>query len=277
MDVVAGGAGITEPPTEIASTSRGLDACSLQYRRIERTMPTTAKPTAKDILAELEPLGSASYKRTMQRHGVRDPFYGVKIGDLKKIQKRVKKDHALALALFDTGIYDAMYLAGLIADEKQMTKRDLQRWLDNATSPPIAEFTVPWVAAESPHGRELGLTWIDSKDELVAVAGWNTLSGMVSHLPDTALDLGELERLLQRVAKSIHDQPNRVRYGMNSFVIAVGSYVEALSTKATAVAKKVGKLDVDLVGDCKLPDAAEHIDKAQQRGSLATKRKTVRC
>jgi 3-methyladenine DNA glycosylase AlkD len=38
--------------------------------------------------------------------------FGVKIGDLKVIQKKVKKDHQLAMELFDTGIYDAMYLAG---------------------------------------------------------------------------------------------------------------------------------------------------------------------
>ena len=49
-----------------------------------------------------------------------------------------------------------MHLADLIADEKQMTKQDQQRWLDRATSLSIADFTVPWVAAESAHGHELG-------------------------------------------------------------------------------------------------------------------------
>ena len=51
-----------------------------------------------------------------------------------------------------------------------------------------------------------------------------------------------------RVAKSIHKAPNRVRYTMNGFIIAVGSYVAALTDKAVAVAKKVGKVSVD-VGD----------------------------
>ena len=49
---------------------------------------------------------------------------------LKKIQKRVKKDYRLALDLYDTGIYDAMYLAGLIADDAKMTKKDLERWVN---------------------------------------------------------------------------------------------------------------------------------------------------
>ena len=99
----------------------------------------------------------------------------MKIEDLKKFQKRIKKDYQLALDLYDTGIYDAMYLAGLIADDAQMTKKDLQvagsaRRLRRA----LGEFTVPWVAAESPHGQELALEWIDSKKEHIASAGWTT-------------------------------------------------------------------------------------------------------
>ena len=50
--------------------------------------------TARDILGELEPLGSESYRQMMMKnHGVKEPCFGVKIGDLKKIQKRIKKDY----------------------------------------------------------------------------------------------------------------------------------------------------------------------------------------
>jgi hypothetical protein len=49
--------------------------------------------TAKQILAELKPLGSDSYKKVMLNHGVKEPFFGVKISDLQKIQKRIKKDY----------------------------------------------------------------------------------------------------------------------------------------------------------------------------------------
>ena len=73
----------------------------------------------------------------MFNHGVKEPIFGVKIEDMKKIQKRIKKDYQLALDLYDTGIYDAMYLAGLIADDAKMTKKDLQHWVDKATYPSI--------------------------------------------------------------------------------------------------------------------------------------------
>src|SRR5437667_9530461 len=168
--------------------------------------------TAAEIIVELKPLAKESYKKVLLNHGIREPVLGVSVEHLKKIQKRVKKNYQLALDLYDTGIYDAMYLAGLIADDSKMTKKDLQRWLEKATCGAICNYTVPWVAAESNHGRELALEWIDSKEEGVASAGWATLSSLVGIKEDADLNLAELKKLLQRVQKTIHDQPNRVRY-----------------------------------------------------------------
>src|ERR1700678_1283796 len=119
--------------------------------------------TAKEILEELKPLGRESYKRMlMDNHGVKEPFFGVPVSELKKFQKRIKKDYQLALDLYDTGNYDAMYLAGLIADDARMTGKDLQHWAEKAHGGSLASATVPWVAAGSPHGREMALKWIES-------------------------------------------------------------------------------------------------------------------
>src|SRR5262247_2963419 len=101
--------------------------------------------TAKTILEEIKPLGRDSYKKVLLNHCVKEPCFGVKIEDLKKIQKRIKKDYRLALDLYDTGVYDAMYLAGLIADDLKMTKKNLQHWVDHAKCSAIAECTVSWV------------------------------------------------------------------------------------------------------------------------------------
>jgi hypothetical protein len=233
---------------------------------------------AKEILAELKPLGSDSYKKVMLNHGVKEPFFGVKIGDLQKIQKRIKKDYQLALDLYDTGNYDAMYLAGLIADDAQMTKKDLQRWIANAPHRPLASFTVPWVAAGSPHGWELAIEWIDSNKPLTAEAGWATLRSLVSIKDDSELDLPELKRLLERVRKSIHQAPNDVRSQMNSFVIAVGSYVQPLTDAALQIAEKIGPVTVDMGNtSCQVPSAPDYIRKVQKRGAIGNKRKSAKC
>src|SRR5262245_54243138 len=166
--------------------------------------------TADEIVQEIKPLGKESYKKVLLNHGIKEPVFGVKIEDLKKIQKRVRKDYQLALDLYDTGIYDAMYLAGLIADDAKMTKKDLQHGVESAKSKALCEDTVAWVAAESNHGHEIALRWIESKKEGIASAGWATLSGLVALRDDSELDMDELVQFLKRVEKTIHTQPNRV-------------------------------------------------------------------
>jgi len=234
--------------------------------------------TAKEILAEIRPLGRASYKRVMANHGVKEPSFGVKISDLQKIVKRIQKDYQLALDLYATGNYDAMYLAGLIADDARMTKQDLRRWVAGAYCQGLSGAAVPWVAAGSPHGWELGLEWIDSKTALIAAAGWATLSSLVSIKADSELDLAALRRLLQRVQKTIGEVPDVVRYQMNAFVIAVGSYVQPLTATAIQTAEKIGPVRVDMGNTaCQVPFAPDYIRKVQQRGTLGKKRKRAKC
>ena len=233
--------------------------------------------TVKDIVTELKKLGNAQTRKTWMTHGAQEPCLGVKVEDMKKIQKRVKMDYQLALDLYDTGIADAMYLAGLIADDAKMTRKDLQKWVEGANWSMVAEFTVPWVASASPHGREIAVKWIESRHEAIASAGWQTYGSLVAIKEDADLNLAEIKSLLQRVAKSIHQQPNRVRYVMNSFVIAVACYVKPLHKLAVDTANGVGKVDVDLVGACKIPFAPDYIKKFETRSAIGKKRKSPKC
>jgi hypothetical protein len=171
-----------------------------------------------------------------------------------------------------------MYLAGLISDDAQMTKSDLQRWVAKAYCKTLYGATVPWVAAGSPHGWELGLEWIDSKTAVIAAAGWGTLGSLVSIKDDSELDLAELKRLLQRVLKTIHQAPDIVRLAMNSFVIAVGSYVQPLTDTAIQTGEKIGPVTADMGNtSCQVPFAPDYIRKVQKRGSIGKKRKTAKC
>jgi 3-methyladenine DNA glycosylase AlkD len=239
---------------------------------------TLEAPTAAEIVDELHALSDPQTKKTHTRHGAVEPFLGVKIEHLKKIKKRIKKNHELALELYETGISDARYLASLIADDLKMTKKDLQRWVKGANWSMISEYAVPWVAAESRFGWELGLEWIDSKKELIASAGWATLSSLVSIKDDDELDIPALKKLLKRVETTIHDAPNRVRGVMNCFVIAVGCYVKSLKDLAIKTAEKIGTVCVDM-GDtsCKVPFAPDYIRMVEQKGRIGKKRMSAKC
>lgn len=231
-----------------------------------------------EIMAELKARGNESIKKILLKHGVKEPFFGVKVEHLKTIQKIVKKDYQLAKDLYATGNADAMYLAGLIADDAQMTRAELNTWVNQAVSTNISEYTVPWVAAEGKFGFELAMEWINESKENIAAAGWATLANIVALKPDKELDMETLKALLNRAAQTIQQADDRVRYTMNSFIISTGIYVAALTADAIAAANRIGTVAIDKNGTaCKVPSAVDYINKAKAKNRASVKKKTVKC
>jgi len=237
-------------------------------------------PTVTSIMAELKKKGTEKMRKMYARHGmVTERVFGVSIADLKVVAKAIKGQQALACELYETGNLDAMYLAGLVADGSQMTKKQLHGWAEGAANlQMISEYTVPWVTVENPNGRDLAIQWIKSKKEGVASSGWCTYAELVATKPDKELDLSEIEGLLGTIVKEISSAQNRARYTMNGFVIAVGTYVKPLLKHAKASARKIGAVSVDL-GDtaCTVRAATAQIEKIEASGRVGQKRKTIRC
>ena len=72
-------------------------------------------PTLDQVMKALKAKGSEQTRKIFERHGAAGgEMYGVKVADLKVIAKTIKGDQELALALFESGNYDAMYLAGMV-------------------------------------------------------------------------------------------------------------------------------------------------------------------
>ncbi len=236
--------------------------------------------TVASIMAELKKKGTAQTRKIYARHGMAtDNMFGVSVADLKLIARKIKGQQALAMELYATGNVDAMYLAGMIADGGLMTKAELNAWAEGAANlQMIAEYTVPWVTVDNPHARELALQWMKSKKERVATSGWCAYSGLVATQADEALDLAEIEDLLNIVVREINSAQNRVRHTMNGFVIAVGSYVKPLLKQAKAAARQIGAVSVNM-GEtaCKVPLATAYIEKIEAAGRVGQKRKTIRC
>jgi hypothetical protein len=234
--------------------------------------------TRDEILADLKAHGSQAYKNVIAKHGAVEPYYGVKIEYLKVLKKKLKVNQALALQLYDTGVSEAMYLAGLIADPSRFTKAQLQKWAKAATWAMISESIVAACAAESRFAHELAHAWIDSPNELLATTGWATVTHWISITPDEELDLDELRGLLGKVVRELPAERNRVRYCMNGFVIGTGCFVAPLVKEAKAAAKSLGKVEVDFgATSCKMPDALASIEKVEAMGRLGRKKKEARC
>ena len=231
-----------------------------------------------DVMNELETYGNEQTKRIFLNHGAREPFFGVKVADLKKILKKIKKQQQLALDLYQTGNSDAMYLAGLAVNPKEMSESLIRDWADKAYWYMLSEYTVAWVAAESAYGHSLALEWMESDSEHLAACGWSTYSNLLALKADEELDLNEIRSLLKKIEKTIHSEKNRVRYTMNGFVLSVAAYVLPLLDDAKHVGEMIGHVQVEMGKTaCKVPFAPDYIKNLEVRGRIGKKKKTVRC
>ena len=217
--------------------------------------------TLSDTMRELERAGSAQTCKTYARHGATGPMFGVSFATLKALTKRINVDHELALALWDTGNFDARNLAVKIVDPLRMTPADLDRWVRESSTARICGGYVAMLAAEGPHAAAKSAQWLNSQDEKERIAGW-TLLGQLAQRDATSPD-AVFEKRLAGIERTIHAAPNLEREVMNRTVIAIGCRNAALRKAALAAAKRIGQVEVDHgTTACKTPDAVEYIEKA---------------
>lgn len=230
------------------------------------------------VLQELELLGSERTKKLYMQQGAHEPLFGVATGAMKPIAKKIKTNQVLANELYATGNYDAMYLAGMIADTKAMNEVDFNRWMEGAYFYMISDFIVAVTLAETDFAQAVSDRWIATGKELYVSAGYSCYCWLLGNRKDEEFNREKLNAMLETVGKTIHSSPDRAKYAMNNFVLTVGVSYIPLHEKAAAVANTVGTMDVFRgKTKCSVPVAADEIQKAVDKGRLGFKRKNVRC
>lgn len=234
--------------------------------------------TFEEVMCELKSSATAQTKKIYQAHGVHEPHWGVPTMAMRALAKKIKHNQPLAEQLYATGNYDAMYFAGMIADPQAMFETDFDRWMDAAYFYMLSDYVVAVCLAESEFAQGTADRWIRSSEELRMSAGWACYEWLLGSRPDSEFDPAKIKSMLDTVANTIHNQPNRTRYSMNGFVIAAGVSYLPLHKEAMAAAEKIGKVSCTTgKGKCLVPAASEAILKAKEKGRLGFKRKTVRC
>lgn len=220
--------------------------------------------TLAETMKTLESLGTEQNRKIYQRHGSGPNVFGVSFAEIGKLQKKIKKDHALACGLWNTGNGDARSLAIMIADPAQLSERDLDEWLSCAQNYGHVDMLVKNVVSKTAHLQSRMQAWIQSSEEYTAQAGWVALA--ILAMQDTALPDSFFEQHLKTIESGIHSAPNRARYAMNSALIGIGTRNAKLEKLAIAAAKRIGKVEVDHgETDCKTPDAVSYILKTRER------------
>ncbi len=223
-----------------------------------------------DVLKKLEGFGTEQNRTVYRRHGVGDNQYGVSFANLRALGREHLGDQRLADDLWATGNHDARVLATIVADPTAISGSQIDAWRKDLDNYVITD-AFAGLVARTPHCQKMMEKWTKAKAEWTSRAGF----GLLAHLAmrDAALPNDYFESYLEMIEREIHTRKNRTRDAMNSALIAIGVRNRHLQQKATAAAKRIGKVEVDH-GEtgCKTPDAVDYIQRtmdpqSQEKGS----------
>ncbi len=231
-----------------------------------------------EVMAEIEALSSERMKKYYISQGAKEPVFGVATGALKPIAKKLKYNQQMAEELYSTGNYDAMYLAGMIANPKIMTPADFDRWIKEAYFFMISDFIVAVTLAETDFAMEVADKFIESQEELTMSAGYSCYEWLLGVRKNSEFDENKLLSMLKAVEEKIHNMPARTRYAMNNFVVAVGVSYTPLHEEALRTAEQIGEVTITQnTKSAQILNACESIKKEAQKGRIGFKRRSVRC
>ena len=215
----------------------------------------------KEAIQQLEALGSKQTRKTWCRHGAVEPMFGVKFGDLTKLQKRIKVDQVLALELWHTGNHDARLLACMVADASAITETELKAWAsevkDSSTAEALAAF-----ASRTPMAAKLREAWL--ADPKLQRAGWS----LVGHCAKDGASLDEAISLdyVKRIEADIHQAENWTRRTMMYVLIGIGGRNKTLRKAAEEAIRRIGPVAFDPGRTaCEFPDPLPYIAKIWAR------------
>jgi 3-methyladenine DNA glycosylase AlkD len=89
----------------------------------------------EEVLSHLQSLANPDNLAGMARYGINpDRAYGIKVTTLRRLAKRIGRDHQLALDLWASGYHEARILATIIDDPKLVTESQAEAWVKDVNS-----------------------------------------------------------------------------------------------------------------------------------------------
>ena len=189
-----------------------------------------------ETLTQLEALGDEKRRAHNVKNGAGDNQFGAKLGDIRKLAKKIKTDHELAIALWETENIDARLLATLLIKPTTLSADEMDRMVRSVTFVQVADWLNSYVVKHHPDKEILRQEWMTTDDPMAARAGWNLTAGRVVKSPE-GLDL---KALLDRIESEMGGAAPEVQWTMNNTLAEIGIHFPKHRKRALAIGEKLG-------------------------------------
>jgi 3-methyladenine DNA glycosylase AlkD len=200
---------------------------------------------AKAVRADLAgAMASLEAKRTtrdfenLTRFGITaETALGVSMANIQAIAGRLGRSHDLALALWETGVYEARLLSSFVDDPTLVTPAQMDRWCRDFDNWGICDTVCFHLFDRTPHAWGRVARWSRSREEFVKRAAFALLASLALHdksAPDARFVEG-----LALVERCAADDRHLVKKGVSWALRLIGRRNAALNARAVAVARRL--------------------------------------
>jgi len=194
------------------------------------------------IIKKLKSLSDPKAVEGMTRFGINPKnTYGVSIPNLRKISKKIGKDHSLAQQLWDSGIHEARILASMIDNPRQVTKKQMDVWIKDFDSWDVCDQSCMNLFDKTPMAWEKAVEWTKREKEFEKRAGFALMACLAWHDKET-LDKKFLI-FLPSIKREAGDDRNYVKKAVNWALRQIGKRNINLNKLAIETAKEIQKMD----------------------------------
>ena len=192
--------------------------------------------TLNETLKQLKALGNAKVRAQNSKSGAGDNQYGVSLGDIRVLAKKIRTNHELALSLWETGNVDAQFLSALLIQPKKLSAKEMDRMVRSVSFVRVADWLIAYVLRQHPDKEALRQEWMTADDRWAARAAWDLTAERVAKSPE-GLDV---PALLTRIESEMANAKPEVQWTMNNTLATIGIHFPKLRKRAIAIGEKLG-------------------------------------
>lgn len=195
-----------------------------------------------NILKKLKSLANKRAREGVARFGIRPKteIYGVSMTQLRSLAKKIKKDHALALRLWNSGVHEARILASIVDEVKKVTERQMDQWIKDFDSWDVCDQICMNLFWQTPFAHKKAAEWSKRKPEFEKRAGF-ALMAVLAWKDKKSLD-AKFKKFFPLIKKESIDERNFVRKAVNWALRQIGKRNKNLNLLAIKTAKEIEKI-----------------------------------